>query len=221
MQPGGVSVEWLNMKCLSPMLLWSVAVLATAVIPVASQTPPEQTPSFELISIKPTPANWRGGRFTAMNGAHQFVARNYTVQFMLMTAYNLLPREITGGPTWIDSDAYDIVGTTPGGVRPKGSVFDPTPAQQNVTLIDAATLRDAERLIESCEHCNPVGSEIPFDWILDLGGPRVVEEENYRNDQATRLCGKAVARRALTSPLSLWLRMERANRTFVASVSLL
>src|SRR2546428_3753156 len=68
-----------NMKCLSPMLLWRVAVLATAVIPVASQTPPEQTPSFELISIKPTPANWRGGRFTAMNGAHQFVARNYTV----------------------------------------------------------------------------------------------------------------------------------------------
>ena len=56
-----------------------------------------------------------------MNGAHQFVARNYTVQFMLMTAYNLLPREITGGPTWIDSDAYDIVGTTPGGVRPKRS----------------------------------------------------------------------------------------------------
>ena len=35
--------------------------------------------------------------------------------------YNLLPREITGGPTWIDSDAYDIVGTTPGGVRPKRS----------------------------------------------------------------------------------------------------
>jgi len=33
--------------------------------------------------------------------------------------------------------------------------FDPTPEQQNVVLIDAATLREAERLIESCEHCNP------------------------------------------------------------------
>jgi hypothetical protein len=32
--------------------------------------------------------------------------------------------------------------------------FDPTPDQQNVVLIDAATLHDAERLIESCEHCN-------------------------------------------------------------------
>jgi len=29
--------------------------------------------------------------------------------------------------------------------------FDPTPEQQNVVLVDAATLREAERLIESCE----------------------------------------------------------------------
>jgi hypothetical protein len=44
--------------------------------------------------------------------------------------------------------------------------FDPTPEQQNVVLIDAATLRQAERMIESCEQCNP-DAEIPFDWILD------------------------------------------------------
>jgi hypothetical protein len=45
--------------------------------------------------------------------------------------------------------------------------FDPTPEQQNVVLIDAATLRDSEQLIESCEHCNPDDAEIPFDNILD------------------------------------------------------
>jgi hypothetical protein len=45
--------------------------------------------------------------------------------------------------------------------------FDPTPEQQNVLLIDASTLRKAERLIESCEHCNEEGAEIPFDNILD------------------------------------------------------
>jgi hypothetical protein len=36
-----------------------------------------------------------------------------------------------------------------------------------VVLVDAATLREAERLIESCEGCNPEGAEIPFDTILD------------------------------------------------------
>ncbi len=45
--------------------------------------------------------------------------------------------------------------------------FDPTPEHQNVVLINAATLRQAERLIESCEHFNPEGAEIPLDNILD------------------------------------------------------
>src|SRR5262249_37244007 len=51
--------------------------------------------------------------------------------------------------------------------------FDPTPEQQNVVLINSATLHEAERLIESCEHCNPGGAEIPFDVILD----RVTESD--------------------------------------------
>jgi hypothetical protein len=45
--------------------------------------------------------------------------------------------------------------------------FDPTPEHQNVILIEAVTLREAERLIESCEHCHPDDADIPFDWILD------------------------------------------------------
>jgi hypothetical protein len=45
--------------------------------------------------------------------------------------------------------------------------FDPTPEQQNIVLVEAATLRKAERMLESCEHCNPEGAEIPFDVMLD------------------------------------------------------
>ena len=45
--------------------------------------------------------------------------------------------------------------------------FDPPPEQQVIVLVETATLRRAERLIESCEHCNPDGAEIPFDNILD------------------------------------------------------
>jgi hypothetical protein len=45
--------------------------------------------------------------------------------------------------------------------------FDPTPEQQNVVLVDAETLRKAEKLIEFCENCNLEGAEIPFDNILD------------------------------------------------------
>jgi hypothetical protein len=37
--------------------------------------------------------------------------------------------------------------------------FDPTPEERKVVLVDPATLRKAEKLIESCEHCNPEGTE--------------------------------------------------------------
>ena len=45
--------------------------------------------------------------------------------------------------------------------------FDPTPEEQNVVLVNAASLREAVKQIDSCEHCNPGGAEIPFDNILD------------------------------------------------------
>jgi hypothetical protein len=36
-----------------------------------------------------------------------------------------------------------------------------------VVLVQSATLRQAEPLIESCEHCNEEGTQIPSDNILD------------------------------------------------------
>ena len=41
--------------------------------------------------------------------------------------------------------------------------FDPTPERQIIVLVDAVTLRKAERLIEACEHCNQEAAEIPFE----------------------------------------------------------
>ena len=43
----------------------------------------------------------------------------------------------------------------------------PSPEQQIIVLVDAASLRKAERRIESCEGCNEDDAEIPFDNILD------------------------------------------------------
>ena len=46
-------------------------------------------------------------------------------------------------------------------------LFDPTPEEQIVVLVGAARVRRAEKLIASCDRCNPEGAEIPFDAILD------------------------------------------------------
>jgi len=54
--------------------------------------------------------------------------------------------------------------------------FDPTPEEQNVVLVGDTTLRKAEKLIESCQHCNPEGAVIPFDVVLDRVTDYILEE---------------------------------------------
>jgi hypothetical protein len=46
--------------------------------------------------------------------------------------------------------------------------FDPIPEDQVIVLVEDEDLRAAEKLIESCEHCDRDSAEIPFDNILDL-----------------------------------------------------
>jgi hypothetical protein len=43
--------------------------------------------------------------------------------------------------------------------------FDPTPEQQ-IVLVDAATLQTAQRMIAGCEACSE-DAETPFDHVLD------------------------------------------------------
>ena len=45
--------------------------------------------------------------------------------------------------------------------------FDLSPEEHNIVLVPMAILRKAERFMESCEHCNAEGAELPFDHILD------------------------------------------------------
>jgi len=49
----------------------------------------------------------------------------------------------------------------------KRYLFAPAPEQQQIVLINAATVRRASALIETCEHYNDEGSEFPFAVILD------------------------------------------------------
>ena len=73
--------------------------------------------SFDVATIKATPADWGKNSYVRMEGA-QFVGKNQTVNNLIEGAYNLTPRAVSGGPAWVDSDSYDILAKTPGEVRP-------------------------------------------------------------------------------------------------------
>jgi len=77
-----------------------------------------QNLSFEVATIKPTPPDDRSGRFATMRSARQFVAKSYTLKYMVAAAYTLPVRAISGGPDWTNSDRYDITALTPGESTP-------------------------------------------------------------------------------------------------------
>src|ERR1035437_9518523 len=79
-------------------------------------TPRPSFSEFEVASIKPTPPS-AGGRWIRMLSTNEFAAKNHAVKTLIAAAYDLNPQAILGGPTWVESDRYDIVARTPGGVR--------------------------------------------------------------------------------------------------------
>jgi uncharacterized protein (TIGR03435 family) len=84
----------------------------------AQSAPPNpKFDSFEVATIKPTDSSAQG-RYIKMEGNKRFVEKYYTLQLLIAAAYDLNPRTISGGPSWINSDHYDIEAATPGDKRP-------------------------------------------------------------------------------------------------------
>src|ERR1700723_2336866 len=83
-----------------------------------SPTPRPPSDTFEGATIKPMEPDSQPGRYIIMQGNNRFVEKAYTLKLLIAAAYDLNPRTISGGPSWIESDHYDIVAVTPGQVRP-------------------------------------------------------------------------------------------------------
>jgi uncharacterized protein (TIGR03435 family) len=119
--------------------------------------------SFEVATIKP--AADEPGRFFKMQGAHQFYAKGHTVRSLIGAAYNLNPRQISGGPEWAESERFDILAATPGDTRPN---FD----QQMAMLRKLLT----ERFKLTFHHEQ---KDLPhYALSVAKGGPKLKESES-------------------------------------------
>ena len=96
------------------------AALLLAVSATLAQTPNPRPKfdTFEVATIKPTDPDAKSGRYIIMQGNNRFVEKAYTLKLLIAAAYDLNPKTISGGPSWIESDHYDILAVTPGEVRP-------------------------------------------------------------------------------------------------------
>ena len=76
------------------------------------------SPTFEVATVKPVESTPQSARYIVMDGLHRFVEKDYTLKLLIAAAYNLNPKAVSGGPSWIESDHYDILALTPGETQP-------------------------------------------------------------------------------------------------------
>ena len=133
-------------------------VIALLVVAGVIESAQEQTPAFEVASIKSfqgLPLN------VSMNiSGPRVTISEYGLPGLLMTAYQVEPWQISGGPAWLDTDRFNIVANAPGA----GS-----PTAQQVRLMLRTFLADRFQLKVHREmREGPV-----FALVLDKRGPKL------------------------------------------------
>jgi len=101
-----------------PQILLAATALSASGFLAQSPAPRPSFDAFDVATIKPVDSDSKLGRYLIMQGVNRFVGKNYTLKLLIAAAYSLSPKAISGGPSWIESDHYDIAAVTPGEVRP-------------------------------------------------------------------------------------------------------
>jgi len=81
-----------------------------------SQTASAQNAAFDAASVKRAAAGQRGYSIRPLPG--RLSAGNVTVKLLIAEAYHVHDFQVSGGPSWIDSDRYDIEAKAAGDAPP-------------------------------------------------------------------------------------------------------
>jgi uncharacterized protein (TIGR03435 family) len=84
-----------------------VLAIAVVAIPVLCQAPAGAKPSFEVATVKPSEPGQRGSMI-AMQPGGRLVVKSVPFRALLTFSYNVRDFQVTGGPSWMTSDFWDI-----------------------------------------------------------------------------------------------------------------
>jgi uncharacterized protein (TIGR03435 family) len=130
--PNGFAMDRKGSK--SKIALYLICLLGIFGSLLAQSGVPPKIPQFEVVSIKPDPANPYEGGVQALPGG-RLIASKMTVRALIQNAWGLKPFQLLGGPGWIDSAGYDIEAKAEG-----------NPDRQEMTLMMRALLEDRFKL---------------------------------------------------------------------------
>lgn len=112
LSPDGTTLtgEWKQGDKTNPLILlratpetaWTIPEPPKRLPPMAA----DADPGYEIATIKMSPPDQKGKGFGGPPG--QFLTRNTTVNDLMMYAYKVHTKQIASGPTWMDSEKFDI-----------------------------------------------------------------------------------------------------------------
>jgi len=88
----------------------------------------EKVPSFEVVSVKINRSGLESQSMRLLPGGRAVIT-NTPLRPLVLTAYGLLPQQLTGGPGWIDSERFDIVAQSTENLLPSPPGGPPGSAQ--------------------------------------------------------------------------------------------
>lgn len=84
-------------------------ILATIALVFAALAPAQDKRlTFEVASIKPVKPGGRGGGIKPMSAGQGYIAEGVPVKLIINLMYKVPMKQITGGPSWLDTDLWDI-----------------------------------------------------------------------------------------------------------------
>src|ERR1700730_6747249 len=93
------------------IILLVVSIAALGAVTRARAQSNAKALTFEVASIKPNTSGDSGGGANFQPGG-RFAARNVTLRGLIAGAFGdpvaLAPSRMTGGPSWIDTDRFDV-----------------------------------------------------------------------------------------------------------------
>ena len=101
--------------CASATMLALCAIVGGAAFAQTPPPAPAAPTSFDVSSIKPSNPNPAGPLAAApliVPALGRLTAQNVTLRMLVMTAYDKQPFQIAGGPSWQNSNKFDITATT-------------------------------------------------------------------------------------------------------------
>jgi uncharacterized protein (TIGR03435 family) len=178
---------------------------------VRAQSPADARPAFEVASIKPNTSGDRPGP-TWFRPGGEFTATNTTLRDLIETAYQIAPRKgfVTGGPSWLDSDRFDVAAKAAAGAIGPGELDRD---RVDKTKLMLQTLLDERFTLRLRRETKPLPI---YELVAARSGPKLTKTVEPDCSRPVSLChrfqggsgwgidGHAVSMRDLTDFLTLF-----------------